>query len=143
MKRTSVSRSAFTLVEIMIVVAIVGLLVALAVPGFVKARKHSEGIQILNVARLMDGAIQDWGKTHPLVPTGMIDVASALLCSTNICSISKVDLLGNPYVFNGSASMSSIVVTQITTQTVVRSAIQINAETKSQLAGLGIDWGPY
>ena len=40
-------RSAFTLVEIMIVVAIIGLLAALAVPGFVKARKQSQGRRIL------------------------------------------------------------------------------------------------
>ena len=33
--------NAFTLVEIMIVVAIIGLLAALAIPGFVKARKQS------------------------------------------------------------------------------------------------------
>src|SRR5207245_7491141 len=54
------NRSAFTLVEIMIVVAIIGLLAALAVPGFVKARKQSQGRRILNDARQMDAAIDQW-----------------------------------------------------------------------------------
>ena len=45
------NKAAFTLVEIMIVVAIIGLLAALAVPGFVKARKQSQGRRIVNDAR--------------------------------------------------------------------------------------------
>ena len=53
-------KAAFTLVEIMIVVAIIGLLAALAVPGFVKARKQSQGRRIVNDARQMDAAIDQW-----------------------------------------------------------------------------------
>jgi len=44
----------------MIVVAIIGLLAALAIPGFVKARKQSQGRRILNDARQMDAAIDQW-----------------------------------------------------------------------------------
>ena len=54
------NRAAFTLVEIMIVVAIIGLLAALAIPGFVKARKQSQGRRILNDARQIDAAIDQW-----------------------------------------------------------------------------------
>ncbi len=50
----------FTLVEIMIVVAIIGLLAALAVPGFVKARKQSQGRRIMNDCRQMDAAVDQW-----------------------------------------------------------------------------------
>ena len=41
MKRKSLSEKGFTLVEIMIVVAILGLLVAIGVPGFLIARNKS------------------------------------------------------------------------------------------------------
>ena len=54
------NKAAFTLVEIMIVVAIIGLLAALAIPGFVKARKQSQGRRILNDCRQMDAAIDQW-----------------------------------------------------------------------------------
>ena len=50
----------FTLVEIMIVVAIIGLLAALSIPAFVKARKQSQGRRILNDCRQMDSAINQW-----------------------------------------------------------------------------------
>src|ERR1700722_18811332 len=52
--------AAFTLVEIMIVVAIIGLLVVLALPSFIKARKQSQGRRILNDARQMDAAVDQW-----------------------------------------------------------------------------------
>ena len=54
------SRGGFTLVEIMIVVAIIALLAAIAVPGFLRARKRSQATAILNDARIIDGAIDQY-----------------------------------------------------------------------------------
>jgi len=56
----SSGRKAFTLVEIMIVVAIIALLAAIAVPGFVRARKRSQASKILNDLRLIDSAIDQY-----------------------------------------------------------------------------------
>src|SRR3989475_3077461 len=56
----SKSRQAFTLVEIMIVVAIIALLAAIAVPGFLRARKRSQASKILNDLRLIDGAVDQY-----------------------------------------------------------------------------------
>jgi len=118
-------RSAFTLVEIMIVVAIVGLLAALAVPGFVKARKQSQGRRILNDCRQQDAAIDQWA-----LETGQTD--GNTINTTGAASYLKTtwktqDLLNNSFTVN----------------TVGTGQILISTATKSSLAGVGIDWGPY
>jgi prepilin-type N-terminal cleavage/methylation domain-containing protein len=51
---------AFTLVEIMIVVSIIALLAALAVPGFLRARKRSQASRIINDLRLIDSAVDQY-----------------------------------------------------------------------------------
>jgi prepilin-type N-terminal cleavage/methylation domain-containing protein len=50
----------FTLVEIMIVVAIIGLLAAIAIPNFVRARTTSQKNACINNLRQIDGAKQQW-----------------------------------------------------------------------------------
>jgi prepilin-type N-terminal cleavage/methylation domain len=54
---TNHKRRGFTLVEIMIVVAIIALLASIAVPGFMRARKRAQATRILNDLRILDGAI--------------------------------------------------------------------------------------
>jgi prepilin-type N-terminal cleavage/methylation domain-containing protein len=59
--KTNTSRQAgFTLVEIMIVVAIIGLLAAIAIPNFIKARTTSQQNACINNLRQLDGAVQQW-----------------------------------------------------------------------------------
>jgi len=53
-------RGGFTLVEIMIVVAIIALLAAIAVPGFLRARKRAQASRVLNDLRLIDSAIDQY-----------------------------------------------------------------------------------
>jgi prepilin-type N-terminal cleavage/methylation domain-containing protein len=59
-KPDSKTSSAFTLVEIMIVVAIIALLAAIAVPGFLRARKRSQASKILNDLRMIDSAVDQY-----------------------------------------------------------------------------------
>src|SRR5205809_4629517 len=122
-KKIRNNNAAFTLVEIMIVVAIIGLLAALAIPGFVKARKQSQGRRIINDARQMDAAIDQWALEKGMKdgdPVNTTDAATYLKSSWK-----TTDLLNNSYVF------SAVGATQIV----------ISTSTKSVLDNVGIDWG--
>lgn len=54
------SKGGFTLVEIMIVVAIIGLLAAIAVPNFIQARTESRKSACINNLRLIEAAKEQW-----------------------------------------------------------------------------------
>ena len=60
MRIESSRRGGFTLVEIMIVVAIIGLLAAIAIPNFIKARQASQRAACVANLKTIDGAKATW-----------------------------------------------------------------------------------
>ena len=92
-------RGGFTLVEIMIVVAIIALLAAIAVPGFLRARKRSQASRIINDLRLIDSAVDQYAietnkKSND--PVAVTDWTNYLKKGTNLYT-TGLDILGNSY----------------------------------------------
>lgn len=92
-------RAGFTLVEIMIVVAIIALLAAIAVPGFLRARKRSQASRIINDLRLIDSAVDQYAIENNKSSGTVVAVAdwtNYLKKGTNLYTTGK-DILGNDY----------------------------------------------
>jgi prepilin-type N-terminal cleavage/methylation domain-containing protein len=59
-RKANLNEIGFTLVELMIVVAVIALLAAIAVPSFLRARKRSQATTVKNDLRLIDAAIAQY-----------------------------------------------------------------------------------
>ena len=60
LQKLNTKRGGFTLVEIMIVVAIIALLAAIAVPNFLRSRRRAQATQVLQDLRLVDAAVDQY-----------------------------------------------------------------------------------
>ena len=97
--RTSCS-GGFTLVEIMIVVSIVGMLAAISVPSFVRARESSRQTTCVNNLRQVDGAKSEFAleqglATGDTIPGGITDLMPYLARTEPACPVGKT-----PYTLN-------------------------------------------
>jgi prepilin-type N-terminal cleavage/methylation domain-containing protein len=116
----------FTLLEIMIVVALIGMLATLAMPAFMKVRKQSQGKRIVNDARVIDSAIDAWAMENNKSDGDVVDMAGIATYSKS-GALSTNDILGNPY---GVGPVGS-------------TQVRISTDTKSALSGVQIDWAAY
>ncbi|MBV9462679.1 MAG: prepilin-type N-terminal cleavage/methylation domain-containing protein [Verrucomicrobiae bacterium] len=122
-------RAGFTLVEIMIVVAIIGLLAAIAVPSFIRARKRSQATTVLNELRQVDGAIDQYALENNKTSADTVTWANIqpyLKAGTRLYNSGNSDLLGNTFTIS-----------------TVASGVKVNTNTRTAFSGVGISWGPY
>ena len=93
------SRSGFTLVEIMIVVAIIALLASIAVPNFMRARKRSQATHVLEDLRVLDNALDQYAiennKLSGMNPT-FTDLKAYVKTGIGLYLTGK-DIFGNTY----------------------------------------------
>jgi prepilin-type N-terminal cleavage/methylation domain-containing protein len=123
-------RGGFTLVEIMIVVAIIALLAAIAVPGFLRARKRSQASRIINDLRLIDSAVDQYAiETNKKSgdPVAVTDWTNYLKKGTNLYT-TGLDILNNPY---GTQTVDSLP--------------KVNVSTRASLSDVtdSTFWSPY
>jgi prepilin-type N-terminal cleavage/methylation domain-containing protein len=98
-KNLKTKRAGFTLVEIMIVVAIIALLAAIAVPGFLRARKRSQASKILNDLRMIDSAVDQYAIETAKTTGAPVAVAdwTNYVKKDSLLYGSGNDLFGNSY----------------------------------------------
>ena len=130
LKAINKRRGGFTLVEIMIVVAIIALLAAIAVPGFLRARKRSQASRILNDLRMIDSAVDQYAiETNRTsgATVGTVDWTNYLKKGSLLYNSGK-SLLGTPY---GQQTVDSI-----------PQVPNADLNTLSDVANTGF-WSPY
>jgi prepilin-type N-terminal cleavage/methylation domain-containing protein len=111
MIHSSHSKSGFTLVEIMVVVAIIALLASIAVPNFLRARKRSQATRILEDLRIIDSAIDQYAIENNKAggqTVNWTDVQAYVKKGSVLYNSLGADMFGNFYGNSGSFSVDAI-----------------------------------
>ena len=92
-------RAGFTLVEIMIVVAIIAMLSAIATNNVLRARKRTQASKTLDDLRSLDGALDQWAmeKNKSAGDSAQFSDVQPYLKTMNKMAVSGQDLFGQNY----------------------------------------------
>ena len=100
LQKLNTKRGGFTLVEIMIVVAIIALLAAIAVPNFLRSRKRSQATQILEDLRQIDSAMDQYAIEYNKANGTIVlwaDVQKYVKTGTRLHASGGSDILGKAF----------------------------------------------
>ncbi|MDQ2999617.1 MAG: prepilin-type N-terminal cleavage/methylation domain-containing protein [Chloroflexota bacterium] len=99
LQKLNKNRGGFTLVEIMIVVAIIALLAAIAVPNFLRARKRSQATRIIEDLRMIDAAVDQYAIEANKVAGNVVtwsQIALYLKPGSNL-AVTQKNVIGGTY----------------------------------------------
>ena len=121
----------FTLVEIMIVVAIIALLAAIAVPNFLRSRKRSQATQVLEDLRQIDSAMDQYAIENNKsggASVGWADVQKYIKTGTRLYTSGGNDVFNHPFTIG-----------------VVDTAPKVNSATYTDLLSVAPSdfWSPF
>ena len=99
LRKLNTKHAGFTLVEIMIVVAIIALLAAIAVPNFLRSRKRSQATQVLEDLRILDSAVDQYAIENNKASgsPAFADLQAYIKTGTRLYSSGNTDILGNSF----------------------------------------------
>lgn len=94
-----IRRRAFTLVEIMVVVAIIAMLSAILSANILRARKRAHAAKILDDLRMLDGALDQWAveKNKKAGDIAEFSDLQPYLKQQNKLNLTGADIFGQPY----------------------------------------------
>jgi|SRR5688572_22283114 len=97
--KVSRNAGAFTLVEVMIVVAIIGLLAAVAIPNYVKSREISFRKACIANLKQLEGAVQNWALETRQSSATPINSAALFGPNNYIRRVIVCPAGGTPYIY--------------------------------------------
>jgi prepilin-type N-terminal cleavage/methylation domain-containing protein len=89
----------FTLIEIMIVVAIIAMIATIAIPNFLRARKRAQATRMMDDLRLIDNALDRYAADNSKAggaPASWEDLQPYLKKNIVLYNSNGIDLFGNP-----------------------------------------------